>query len=204
MINFEEIKNTIIYIECYKIKRFSKDFNCLDFFPELLERIADVLSQWSGKTYVGFVKDNITSDVFQVFFISLCDLIKFLEKNKDCIMKLESDFINSIKYNGIIYRILGYGDCHDKNKNKSIIPDYNSIFVSWSKNNDIAYLNTKLYGKKTKMKAYIDNDTYGIDLENFQNFINNEFQKQWSISKGEEREVVFPTLEEYITEIKYE
>ena len=150
MINFEEIKKTTIYIECYKIKRFSKNFNCLDFFPELLERVADVLSQWSGKNCVGFAKDNTTIDVFQAFFMCLCDLIKLLEKNKDCIIKLEKDFINSIKYNGIIYRTLGYGDCHDENKNKSIIPEYNSIFVSWSKNNDIPYLNTKLYGKKNK------------------------------------------------------
>lgn len=204
MIDLEEITKTTIYIKCYKLKRFTKNFEYLDFFNELLERIASVLYKWSGYTYVGIIKDNITINVFQEFFITLCDLIDFFDNSKAYISKLEKDFIKSIKYTGIIYRVLGYGNSQDKNKNKRIIPYYNTIFVSWSKNENNIYLDTKLYGKKTKIKAYIENNSYGLDLENFQHFINNQFDCYLNISKGNEREVIFPTLKEHITEITYE
>ena len=59
-------------------------------------------------------------------------------------------------------------------------------------------------GKKTKLIAVIDEGSFGIDLENYDDFINNIFNDNFYISRGNEREVVFPTLKKNIEEVIYE
>lgn len=204
MNNLIEIEKTSMYIKYYCSKRFIEKMNHLQLFSELLEYIAYSMYNWSSNTYVGIRKEEKEQKIYQDFFEQVCFLIDTLENNKENNISLENEFLHSIKYNGKIYRYLGYGNPKDKNRNKHVVPQYNNIYVSWSKNENNSYLDTKLYGKKTKIKAYINNNAYGLDLEEFQNFINNKFEHQLLISKGQEREVVFPTLEEYIKEIIYE
>ena len=63
--------------------------------------------------------------------------------------------------------------------------------VSWNKEEENAYLLSKLYGPVTKMTCVITEPLYGIDLEILK------------CCRGTEREVIFPTIEKYITEIDY-
>lgn len=203
MINLDEIKNITFDIKSYIKYRFIRMTNWEDVFENLMQELAYSFSKWSGNTYVGKENDEELKMVYQDFFENIYLLIDSLEKNKHKIMNIEAKFINSIKYNGKVYRYLGYGDSTDKKRKQYIKPVYNDVYVSWSKNEENQYLESKLYGKITKLYCEIPNEKYGLDLEKFQDFINSSFACEFYISKGTEREVIFPTIEEYIYEIKY-
>lgn len=79
----------------------------------------------------------------------------------------------------------------------------NDIFVSWSKNKEISYIESKLYGCMTRLYCNIPPNMVGFDLEGFQEFYNNKFASKIWIARGEEREVVFPTIKEMIYRIEY-
>lgn len=110
---------------------------------------------------------------FKNFFKNLNYLIKYLTNNEEKLMQIEKDFINEIKYYGIVYRYLGHAELTECKKR--IIPEFNSIWVSWSKEKYNSYIETKLYGKRTRLYCNIKSCYYGIDLEAFQKFcIRNE------------------------------
>lgn len=83
-------------------------------------------------------------------------------------------------YQGKVYRYLGYKN--EPETKKYIIPEYNNIYVSWSKEKqESGYFKEKLKEPITRLEYEIIGDEYGIDLE------------KMDLSKGNEREVVFPT-----------
>ena len=79
----------------------------------------------------------------------------------------------------------------EENANKRVEPQYNNIYVSWSKQPQNHYIENKLYGTMTLLTCKVDEPYYGIDLEAF------------GVVRGQEAEVVFPTIKETITEVKY-
>ena len=99
----------------------------------------------------------------------------------------ENRVANAMLYRCPVYRYLG----HDYITDKVVVPDYDGIYVSWNKEEENAYLLSKLHGPVTKMTCVIAEPLYGIDLEILE------------CCRGTEREVVFPTIEEYIIEINY-
>ena len=183
------------YIDNYSIIENDR----INLFEELCLHIACVLQEWSGNTYVGIEKEKVKKNIFQNFFILLNDLINYLTKNKTS--SLESEFLKYIKYNGKLYRYLGNGD--SIYKKMSVKPIYNDIYVSWSKEERNSYIESKLYGKITLLYCDTSNKHFGIDLEGFQEFYNKTFKESFYISRGNEREVVFPTIKETIYDIKY-
>ena len=203
MIDLEEIKKITLDIKSYTKCRFVRLTDWKEIFEKMIYEIAYAMSKWSGNTYVGKEKDKELEKVYQSFFESVYSLIIIFDKNKDKTMFLENKFVDSIKYHGKVYRYLGHGDSIDKRKKYYIKPIYNDIYVSWSKNEDNHYLESKLYGKITKLYCDIPNDQYGLDYERFQDFINNSLKEEFYISRGRETEVIFPTIEEYIYDIKY-
>ena len=68
---------------------------------------------------------------------------------------------------------------------------YNNIYVLWSKQPQNHYIENKLYGTMTLLTCKVDEPYYGIDLEVF------------GVVRGQEAEVVFQTIKETITEIRY-
>lgn len=203
MIDLEDIKKITDDINSYIKYRFVRIANWQELFEKLMCEIAFSMSEWSGNTYVGDEKDKKLENVYQAFFESLYMLIDFLHERKDKIMIEEQNFINSIRYSGKIYRYLGYGNCQDKRINSYIKPNFSSIFVSWSKNRESSYLESKLYGRKTRLYCEIPHKHYGLDYECFQEFLHHQYECDYYISRGEEREVVFPTIEEYVYKIEY-
>ena len=99
-------------------------------------------------------------------------------------------FSDEVLYRGSLYRYLGKGSA-EENADKRIEPQYDNIYVSWSKQPKNYYIESKLYGTMTLLTCKIDEPYYGIDLEAF------------GVVRGEEAEVVFPTIKETITEIRY-
>lgn len=55
----------------------------------------------------------------------------------------------------------------------------------------------------TRLYCNIPPNMVGFDLEGFQEFYNNKFASKIWIARGEEREVVFPTIKEMIYRIEY-
>lgn len=168
-------------------------------FSDICYYIADAFLYWTGHTYVGQPKDNQSEARFQDFFLSLCALIDFLTQIHDN-TPLETDFIESVVYRGIVYRYLGTAG---KKNTRNIPPRYSDIYVSWSKNPQSYYIESKLHGKYTVMSCAIKPPLYGIDIEGFNNFFNTTYGEHVVIAKANEREVVFPTVEGSITSISY-
>ena len=154
---------------------------------QCIDYILEVCGYWTGNTYVGIEKKDKIKDGFQLFFESMMMLLITLKKSG----KLTSegrDAVNNLLYQGPIYRYLGHGiSCDYK---KPIKLKYSNLYVSWSKYPQNHYLESKLYGKKLWLHGEICNQYYGIDLEKL------------GVSKGEEAEVVFPTIKECIMEVE--
>ena len=170
-----------------------------ELFSDICYYIADALCYWTGKTYVGCQKEKSLQELYQDFFLSLCSLIDYLSMENE-IHASEKDMIDNFVFTGTVYRYLGKAGAKNR---KHIIPQYNDTYVSWSKNPQSNYIESKLYGKCTWMRCEIRFPMYGIDIEGFHCFFNKTFGECILIAKGTEREVVFPTIEKYITEIKY-
>lgn len=154
---------------------------------ECEQTVEAVLDYWVSYTWVGSRKCTELENAFQKFFVVLCDVLVYLKDNTT-LKKTQKKF-GAALFRGKVYRYLGHDNPIEAD---SIIePIYNGIYVSWSKNEKSSYIESKLYGTKTLMSCLIQEPFWGIDLEAL------------GISRGNEREVVFPTIESCITEIKY-
>lgn len=163
-------------------RKFSE--RILDMLLELGNDIGEVCRFWTGSTYVGVPKNEKIKKAFQLFFEELMELLLSM---KDSELNFEKRVANAMLYRGTVYRYLG----HSYSTDKVVTPNYDNVYVSWNKEEENAYLLSKLHGPVTKMTCVISEPLYGIDLEILE------------CCRGTEREVVFPTIERYITEIKY-
>lgn len=161
------------------------DFNTMD------NNIQNCLFFWTGHTFVGHKKGQQLSDAFQDFFNSLYSLLIECKKSTN---KEWRDIANEVLYEGKLYRVLGYDSSQD-NIETIINPEYNNIWVSWSKKElrENHYFNSKLYGCKTYLTCDTrkSNNIYGIDLTYF------------CVTTPNEEEVVFPTIKETIINVEY-
>lgn len=157
---------------------------CPNMLLELGDDISQVCRFWTGSTYVGSPKKEEIKNVFQLFFEALMELLLSM---KDSELDFERRVANAMLYRGPVYRYLG----HNYPADEVVVPDYNNVYVSWNKDEENAYLLSKLHGPVTKMTCVIAEPLYGIDLEMLE------------CCRGTEREVVFPTIEQYITTIEY-
>lgn len=184
------------YVDSRKsmVKFHSKQFN------KICEQIYQVFKIWTGQTWVGEKKPEQVSQSFQNFFLALNDLICFIKINEGSASKKERRFAQLLSYHGVVYRYLGSSNVHNK---KVVTPEFNDIYVSWSKEKDNSYLKSKLYGPITCLSAEIFTPDFGIDLEGFEEFYIKIDPKNCGVTRGNEREVVFPTRQDLITDIQY-
>lgn len=180
------IDEATLHINQYMNERFLKR-NDKAAFKELLKDITIVLEMWTGTTYVGCPKEECIQEAYQKFFEALLSFLLKLKDNNSIISRQERKLVGHCLYNGTLYRYIGSSSYDNE---KIIQPIYNEIYVSWSKNPQNDYLESKLYGPITWMKCVVREPYYGIDLSFF------------GVSRGEETEVVFPTIKECIIEIK--
>ena len=153
----------------------------------LLFNIEATLNRWTGHTYIGNRKTEQLKQAYQGFFEELYQLlIKFRDVNDSDLNELAATAL----YQGVVYRYLGY-DSPMNNTKQRIRPIFDGVYVSWSKLPRNDYIELKLYGTKTIITGCISNDYYGIDLEPF------------GVVRGDESEVVFPTIEQTIKRIVY-
>lgn len=153
-------------------------------FNQLFEDIKEICGFWTGRTYVGVPKNDKVKDAFQLFYK---ELLKLLVNMKESKRYFERKIANEMLYRGTVYRYLG----HTYQTDKVVEPIYDNIFVSWSKRPNNSYLSNKLCGTVTFITCEISEPLYGIDIDAI------------GCSKGDEHEVVFPTIKECIEEIRY-
>lgn len=199
--DYKENAEIIHRISC-QINTFAKRIsNCditIDQAETLLYNILGVLAHWTGSTYIGHSKEKVIKKAYQAFFIALYKLVlAFKESNN----RLLQNLAESILYQGKIYRYLGHSSC--ENSKSPVEPIYDDIYVSWSKEPNNPYIESKLYGTMTWISAEIKAPYYGIDLEGIEKAVLLITDKEFTISRGNEHEVVFPTIKECITEIKH-
>ena len=187
-------------IDYYLENRQNPTFN--EEFIDLCIIVGVAIHYWSAYTYVGVPKSETIKNQYQKFYMKLKEMVDFMDNAELVLTREELDFLKSIKYNGAIYRYLGVPD--SQQKHDKIKPYFNNIYVSWSKERENSYIESKLYGIVTKMRC-ITNITYGFDLEEFENYLvrwdGSEWQKQ--LSRANEREVVYPTIKSDITNVFY-
>lgn len=171
----DELRNRILQ---------GKNFN--DISEVVIKNIQNLLFKWTGNTYIGEKKPDKFQRAFQSFF---CSLYKLLIAMRETANKQMNEIANKALYQGRVYRYLGHSE-KDEQIGR-ISPDYNGVYVSWSKKERVAYIKSKLYGPKTYMTCDISKDFFGIDLAAF------------GIENETEAEVVFPTLRECIVDIQY-
>lgn len=162
-------------------------------FNVLIDNIYQVLSKWTGGTWVGRKKEKELSDSFQIFFNKL---FRFLTMVRYC-NSLGSELAEKMLYKGKLYRYLGHASCSEDYVSR-IEPEYNDIWVSWSKRDvrTIGYFNSKLYGTKTVLICEVT-DKMGIDIGGFDEIFGT------NLVRGEESEVVYPTFKDAVTDVIY-
>ena len=194
----DEVDKTLNEINCVaaQIRSVQKKLPTNDIlygdndFKIFSDNVCETLNYWTGRTYVGHKKGKSIQKAFQMFFEALYDFLLFCQKEDKSFLHPLKNLANDALYQGTIYRYLGH--CSDDNDTESKVePEYNGIYVSWSKKPNNHYIQSKLYGTKTLMTCMISEPYYGIDLEGF------------GIVRGGEAEVVFPTIKETITSIEY-
>lgn len=156
--------------------------------PEMLTELGDNLRAiccfWTGSTYVGSPKAEPIKMVFQAFFEEFMQLLLFM---KDSTLPFEKRVANATLYRGTVYRYLGKNYPSDE----VVVPCYDGVYVSWSKQDGNSYLLSKLYGPVTKLTCEIAEPMYGIELDILE------------CTRGNEQEVVFPTFEQCIVDIQH-
>ena len=160
----------------------------------LLENIREVLLYWTGNTYIGSPKAEKLKKVFNDFFCELYNFIWFVIKDTHFTEDFQIALHDKALFQGTVYRYLGYSsDEYQKHKDniQLVEPVYDNVYVSWNKESGNNYLSGKLYGPITQIECNISGDYYGIDLAFF------------GVCRGEEQEVVFPTIKDTLTKIEY-
>ena len=156
--------------------------------PDMLMELADDLRAvcyfWTGSTYVGSPKAEPIKMAFQAFFEEFMQLLLLM---KDSTLPFEKRVANAMLYSGTVYRYLGKNYPSDE----VVVPYYDGIYVSWSKQDGNSYLLSKLYGPVTKITCEIAEPLYAIDLDIHE------------CTRGNEQEVIFPTFEQCIVDIQY-
>lgn len=179
-------------------KRITKDNVTYDQAKILFTNIINAIKYWTGSTYVGSKKQPELEKAFQAFFKALYDFVlAFKEIDKPAFQ----ESADMILYRGTVFRYLGHHS-YDNNEGK-IEPVFNDIYVSWSKEADNPYIESKLHGTMTWMSAEIQEPYYGIDLEGLEEAIYRLVDIDCRLTRGNEREVVFQTIKECVREIKY-
>lgn len=177
-----QIGNIVRKLNKFGIRQLSEVDNKI-----LMSNIAEVISNWTQYTYVGKRKNKKLQDAYQSFYGNLFNFLLFFQYNS---CDFYSELAKESLYQGKLYRYIGHGSSIDDIYAK-IQPEYDDIYVSWSKNNRNKHLEEKLHGTITVVTCDVQDNYWGIDLKPLGH-----------VCEGED-EVVFPTIKETIKDISY-
>jgi len=194
-----EVKQATRVLKVYKELLFSGNRES-SLILDLCKELCPALLKWLGETYVGKRKSTVEESAYQQFFEAFYDLLSCALSSKLQLYELEQEWFKSLVYTGNLYRYLGKSDPFNRDR---VSPQYNKIYVSWSKGKENSYLRSKLYGPKTQLSCNVQLPYFGIDIEGFTMYYHKHINSDILIARGTEREVVFPTIQECIYSVKY-
>lgn len=194
-----EIVQATIGLKAYREKLLSGKRDGL-LILDLCEILCPALLKWVGETYVGKQKTIEEETVYQQFFEAFHELLSCFLNNQLQLYDLEKEWFQNLLYTGNLYRYLGKSDPFNEDR---VLPRYNRIYVSWSKNKENSYLRSKLHGPITQLACNIQFPYFGIDIEGFTAFYHKHIDSNVLIVRGTEREVVFPTIQKCIYSVEY-
>ena len=192
------IEKTTYGLRWYVSQRGKQGFD-REIFEDMICHIMAVLSKWTGETWVGHKKNKRTEMVFQNFFETFVGLIGYINFFEKKMSDTEKQLANMTVYNGVLYRYLGSSSPCNK---ECVEIEYNDIYVSWSKNEQNDYIESKLYGPLLWIKAQTLPFDFAIDLEGVDKFYQKITGENKGVVRGKEREVVYPTKRECILEVE--
>lgn len=170
-----------------KVNRFGSIWLCEINDEILMLNVRKVINQWTRHTSVGVKKNPKLQKSFQSFYKHLYE---FLLLMNDIEESGYHDLAKASLYQGKLFRYIGSGSSFNR-ADKRIEPEYNDIYVSWSKKRKNTYFEQKLYGIITLLTCNVESPNYGIDLTPF------------GVACDGEDEVVFPTIKDTLEEIEY-
>lgn len=197
----EKMKEYVSYVKKYMKNRFNHDFVLNDLL-EIIGGMDSILLNWTGYTYVGRKKEQEMEKFYQDFFVVIFKFLRFCDKEANRLSDMEKDLAKKVLYQGTVYRYLGKCDSRNYRRKEIVLPEYNDIYVSWSKSERNHYIESKLYGPMTIMKAEIHNPYFGIDIHGFEDWCTEWLGDSSFITRGDEKEVVFQTIRDCVIEIK--
>ena len=184
---YDDIQIVIREIELF-CKKNAERMHRYDYII-LQKNISTILKYWCGYSLVGNEKSFKLKRAYQNFFTKLQN---FLIQAKAGLhgRKNKKIAVDALCNNRTIYRYIG----HNKNNLycRPICLRFDDIFVSWSKTEANSNITNKLKYPYYLLSCFVPEDMYGIDLSAFD--IHQIYEK--------EHEIVFPTREKLITEIK--
>ena len=201
VIDIKKLGEYKTFVDSYICNRLRHAFVDADLM-EICCGIYSILSDWTGNTYVGARKEKSVEQAYQIFFELLHGFLEFCHDNADKLSDKEVSLAQLMRFHGTVYRYLGKCDPRNNRKKEIVKPEYNDVYVSWSKSERNTYLESKLYGPRTWMKAEIQEPYFGIDIRGFEEWCEKWLGYAPFITRGDEREVVFPTFEKCIVEVK--
>lgn len=170
-----------------RTKKVKSNHITWDEYSLLIDNLSNILKFWTGHTYIGQEKNSRYKKAFQMFFNELMDFTIACKTSENIDLQ---EFATKVLYRGMLYRYLGYYSSLIDPSTK-IEPKYDNIYVSWSKNERNSYIEQKLKGIMTLLTCEVKEPYYGLDLDVF------------GVVRGDEKEVVFPTIENSIIDVKY-
>lgn len=100
-----------------------------DDFELFFDNVSQALNYWTGHTYIGQEKSKFIKKAFQAFFEALYNFLFICRELDNSVLH---EIANKALYRGILYRYLGHGLIEENISNR-VEPQYNDIYVSWSK-----------------------------------------------------------------------
>ena len=197
--NLQFVEKTTYGLQIYVSQRGSDGYDSV-LFVDMICHIMEVLSKWTGQTWIGRKKDKKTEKVFQNFFEALNSLIGYINLFEKMMSDEEKEFAMLATYNGVLYRYMGSGNLGNK---ECVEIEYNGVYVSWSKNEQNSYIENKLYGPWLRIKAQTLPFDYAIDLEGIDKFYQIITGDDNRVVRGNEREVVYPAIKDSVLEVTY-
>lgn len=150
-------------------------------------QIHAVLCFWTSFPSVGVEKSERLKKAYNEFYETLYELLAVMKKSSD---EKERQFAENALYQGVLYRYLGYGFNAKTESREKVIPVYDGVYVSWSKQPDNEYV-LNLLDEPVTLLTCDTGERFGIDVCAF------------GYESGGEPEVVFPTLKEHIVSVEY-
>lgn len=158
---------------------------------DIFEDICFKIHKWKDHPKEGIGRDEDDLKKFQNVWNWIINYIKSIENSCDELEPYEKDFVDLVKYEGILYRY--HSKYNMSSTNYGV--DESDYFVSFTKSNTPAVFYWHSNREYLRLSTKTNQEVFGIDLVGYGKFIQKHLFPKYTIGSPaieEEKEVVFP------------